>query len=319
MLAAADSFINESYVTNSVLSPVLAASPTYNWSMSTEDNHSVQEREFVGKYTKFRQTLDYTYHANYSIARQRVQDAIIDSMLNATWLIDDKGQLCSNPEQPWIVFTAGAMGSGKSWTVRHLARTGRLPLESFVTVDPDEIRKALPEFDGYVQRNREQAGEMTRKEAGFLAEIVVMAALQRGQNVLVDGSLRDAKWYHQYFSRLRREREHIRIGILHITAPKEAVFARAEKRARITGRVVPRKILEETLIQVPKSVEALGPLTDFCAELHNAPDADDLELRTEGLTWDGFRRTWAQQCDCLYGGSLEKCAPQSFSTVSSKL
>ena len=151
-----------------------------------------------------------------------------------------------------------------------------------------------------------------------MAEIVVLAAMDRGQNVLVDGSLRDSKWYHHYFTQLRKERKHIRIGILHVTAPKEAVLARAHRRAEATGRVVPRRVLEETLVQVPKSVAALCPLADFCAEIYNAPDAKDLELRTQGLTWESFTNTWAQQCTCETDDSTMSCT-QSNPMSTSKL
>lgn len=137
--------INEPHIKNPSFGACASSvSSPYNWNASTEVNYSAEEREFVGKYVDIRKTLDYSYHANYSVARQKVQDAIIDSMLNATWLIGHDGEVCSVPDRPWIVFTAGAMGSGKSWTVRHLAETGRLPLDSFVTVDPDDIRRALP-------------------------------------------------------------------------------------------------------------------------------------------------------------------------------
>ena len=58
-------------------------------------------------------------------------------------------------------------------------------------VDPDEIRQQFPEYSLYVNQNPLKAGEMTRKEAGYVVEILTLAALQAGKNVLVDGSLRD--------------------------------------------------------------------------------------------------------------------------------
>lgn len=119
------------------------------------------------------------------------------------------------------------MGAGKSYTMNVLVRKGRFPLTAFVIVDPDEIRRLLPEFHMYIESNPEMAGEMTRKEAGFIAEILTLAALQAGKNVLQDGSLRDCEWYQLYFQRLRQEFPSLRQAILHVTAPKEAVFQRA--------------------------------------------------------------------------------------------
>ena len=70
------------------------------------------------------------------------------------------------------------MGAGKSFTIHHLQRQGRFPLMAFVRVDPDEIRRHLPEFQLYVDHNASTAGELTRKEAGYIAEIMTLAALE---------------------------------------------------------------------------------------------------------------------------------------------
>lgn len=183
---------------------------------------------------------------------------------------------------------------GKSYTLKTLVRKERFPLISFVNVDPDAIRQFLPEFHVYLQMVPDKAGELTRKEAGYIAEILTLAALLKGKNVLVDGSLRDCEWYKFYFARLRDEFPALRIAILHVTAPKEAVIQRAEDRSLITGRIIPRKLLLETMEQVPTSVEKLAPLVDYCAEVNNPPDVDDVELRTPGETWDSFTSHWIQ-------------------------
>jgi predicted kinase len=114
--------------------------------------------------------------------------------------------------------------------MRTLVGKGRFPLLAFVNVDPDRIRQLLPEFHLYVEHNPELAGELTRKEAGLIAEILTLAGLRAGKNVLVDGSLRDHSWYRQYFERLRNEFPALRIAIIHITAPRMAVFQRAAVR-----------------------------------------------------------------------------------------
>ena len=79
---------------------------------------------------------------------------------------------------------------------------------------------------------------------------------------------------------------------MHVTAPREAVFQRAADRAKATGRVVPKEVLEAALEQVPLSVEILAPLVDYYAELNNA---DEVELvKPEGSTWEEFREVWNQ-------------------------
>ena len=36
-----------------------------------------------------------------------LQDAIISDTLEATMIIDDSGQVCTTPTEPFLVFTAG--------------------------------------------------------------------------------------------------------------------------------------------------------------------------------------------------------------------
>jgi predicted kinase len=109
----------------------------------------------------------------------------------------------------------------------------RFPLLAFVRVNPDSLRRCLPEWHLYNKQNPELAGELTMKEAGYMAEILTLAGLQAGKNVIVDGSLRRAHWYREYFAYLREEFPELRIAIIHVTAPRDAVFRRAAVSASL--------------------------------------------------------------------------------------
>jgi predicted kinase len=204
--------------------------PSFSVSLSTELNYKADKLEFFGPFSHIRETLDYDHHVPYTHERQTLQDAIISHMLGTAVIKDKNGDVCTKPTEPWIVFTAGAMGAGKTHTKKALEDKGRFPLSAFVTVDPDRIRRHLPEYHLYVEQSPELAGESTRKESGFIAEILTLAGLQGGKNVLVDGSLRDAEWYRGYFERLRKWFPNLRLAIIHVTAPREAIFQRAAVR-----------------------------------------------------------------------------------------
>lgn len=118
--------------------------------------------------------------------------------------------------------------------MKKLVEQGHFPLLAFVRADPDEIRRYLPEFQLYVKESPELAGELTRKESGFITEILTRAGLLAGKNVLVDGSLRDAAWYKQYFRQLRNDFRTLKLAIIHVTAPRDAVFKRAMVRRTYT-------------------------------------------------------------------------------------
>lgn len=219
------------------IQPKVELTRLYSYIASTEDNWRALpgDFDFYGPFKDLRGTLDYSYHCNYRKERQYFQDAIIQKMLGS-FICDKNGFVCTTPKDPWIVFTAGAMGAGKSHTIRTLQEANHFPLLAFVSVDPDEIRRELPEFLNYIHINPLLAGEMTRKEAGYISELITLAALRKGKNVLVDGSLRDTEWYSLYFSNLREEYASLRIGILHVTAPPELVLQRAKVSVSYSDR-----------------------------------------------------------------------------------
>ena len=174
------------------------------------------------------------------------------------------------PPPPWIIFTAGVYGAGKSHTIKRLQRNGCFPSStSFVTVDPDEIRRLLPEFSTYIEKVPLLAGEYTQKESGMIAELLTDIALSNNFNVLVDGSLKDSSWYEEYFTILRRLYPKIQIGIIYVTAPLDEIYDRVEKRSVITGRSIPMGTLQQSIEEVPKAVKKLQSSVDFFFEIHN--------------------------------------------------
>jgi len=197
---------------------------------------------------------------------------------------------------PWIVFTAGVYGAGKSHTIQRLQDLGCFPpRSSFVGVDPDEIRRRFPEFSVY---ESDRAGALTQKEAGMVAELLTDIALSSGKNVVVDGSLRDAAWHEAYFRSLRSRfgsnEDHgtLRIGILYVTAPTDEIYQRVEQRGASTGRAVPPEFLERSMREVPEAIERLRPLSDFFLHVHNAQETSG-ETEEEQTT-DGHAREEAK-------------------------
>lgn len=201
---------------------------SYNWERSTEDNFRSNDLDFHGNFTSNRRHLDYEYHSHYCSSRQLLQDSIIEGLLFADNISADNAS-CDQ----WIIFSAGVMGAGKTHTINALISNEKESFLSeircpFVTVDQDEIRRMLPEFRIYVDKDPERAGVNTRKEAGMLAEILTEAALERGHNVLVDGTLKDAEWYMSYFRNLRFAYPWLKLGIIHVTAPVKDIHERVK-------------------------------------------------------------------------------------------
>lgn len=251
-----------------------------DYSKATAEVYRSATMELRPQYERARSALDYSYHFNPTLERQDLQDHIVEGVV--------KNGVRS--QRPWLLFTAGAMGAGKSFCMKKIFERGYFNLDCFAVVDPDQIRRELPEYDDYIAYDNISAGEKTQQEASLIAQIATEVAIQRRKHVIVDGSLRDWSWYMSYFQHIRREQPYRRIAIIHVEAPRDAVYKRAERRAKITGRAVPRRLLDEALEQVPKSVEMLAPLTDYTATILNS--GDELKLISGDGSWLKFKERW---------------------------
>jgi len=172
---------------------------------------------------------------------------------------------------------------------------------------------------GYLEYDADTAATQLHRESTMMADVLFEHCLEMGQNLLVDGSLKDVEWYKHIFARIRHDRPSYRIAIIHITAPRDTIINRANARAAVSGRVVPRELLEMSMEQVPQSVAALGPLADFVAEVENGDDCV-LQLRrlerpgfssfAEYTTpcWSTFETAWSQMASEQLSESIEICS-----------
>mmetsp|Transcript_30474 Transcript_30474/g.90304 ORF Transcript_30474/g.90304 Transcript_30474/m.90304 type:complete len:450 (-) Transcript_30474:110-1459(-) len=235
-------------------------SPDYDYAVPTNLAHRASgSREVVGPFSSIREGLDFDYHGCYTVERQKLQDILLGDVIGCG----------TRKDYPWAIFTAGAMGAGKGHVMDWLCAEGYFPLPDIVTVDPDCFRVELPEWRGYLERDRATAGAMTHRESGYMVEIAQAAAMDLFKNVWIDGSLRDGEWYTEVIQRMRKDRPHYRIAIFHVSAPWEVVLARSAARAKKTGREVPEAELRDSFERVPQSVELLSPLADFTAHIEN--------------------------------------------------
>ena len=202
-----------------------STTPNMMCASCAEHESSSKESFFVGRFSRIRARLDYSYHSVYSAERQLLQDEIILAFLS-------KGR--PSTEEPWAIFTAGAMGVGKTWCMSQLQIKGLLCLDDFVYVDPDALRECIPEHACYLQEDAETAGFLTQKEAGLMAEILTHAALDCGMSIIVDGSLRDSTWYEKHYTELRQHFPKLCLSIFLISAPLDEIYQRVTVRCRKT-------------------------------------------------------------------------------------
>lgn len=244
---------------------------------------------FTPTFCEARSKLDYTYHTHVMKQRQYLQDAIIQRIVSRTTINstttnwnpaksiladeDHVPSLTALKHRPWIVFTAGPMGVGKGYVITQLQQLQLFNVrDHFITIDPDLIKYEIPEMVGYLQIDRNTAATKVHRESTQISDIIFEYAILHSLSILVDGSLRDVDYYQSLFHRIRKEYPQYRIGIIHITATRDVIMERATSRAIRTGRVIPKQLLEDSIAQVPKSVELLSPLADAVHVIANHPN-----------------------------------------------
>lgn len=243
----------------------------YDFTKSTKDNYTQASHsdapEFCGDFKEIRQHVDSRWHGSYVCSRQLLQDNLIKEILGL-----DRRECLSEKEEsgPWIVFTGGAMGAGKSYTMNWMMRMGIIPIPKLRHIDPDVFKRKLPEWNYYVKLNATTAGSLTHLESSMLVEIAQEVALQRRMNVWIDGSLSNYDWTVSQLRRIRGNFPNYRIAVVHVSASETAIMERCERRAKATGRVVPVEKIRNSLHASVRTVQALShPLVDFVAMVRN--------------------------------------------------
>lgn len=74
----------------------------------------MKERKFYGPFAKIRESLDFSWHGNYTPERQEWQDNLVQSVFLRT----------QKQPRPWIIYTGGPMGAGKGYTLAWMSENG---------------------------------------------------------------------------------------------------------------------------------------------------------------------------------------------------
>ena len=119
---------------------------------STHEIHRADHALFTDPYRESRQNRDYSYHSNYTLERQDLQDSIIARFLGGIAPRDSESSDSPiSAPKPWILFTSGGPGVGKTTAVQWMYDSGLLPLQRFVIVDPDCERARVSIYGPWLQ------------------------------------------------------------------------------------------------------------------------------------------------------------------------
>jgi predicted ABC-type ATPase len=174
--------------------------------------------------------------------RQKLHDDIVNHFVS------------QETTQNGTIFTmGGAPANGKST----LTDAGLLPHpEKILKIDPDEIKKRLPEYAKLVNDKDPIAAAFAHEESSYLGKRIISESLKRNNDFLIDGvgdgsfsSLeKKIKSYQSTGKRVRSD---------YVSLDTDLSIKLAEARARKTGREVPLTYIKEMNSEISKLVPQL--------------------------------------------------------------
>lgn len=198
--------------------------------------------------TKTRYTIPGT--RRYLDERHELHKKIVDE------LTKDAGRPKRKGEKPTAVLMGGGTASGKSSLRKHVIdrKLRQLGIRA-ATIDPDEIKERIPEFNDFKKAYPEHAAELVHKESTDIGALALEKLIKSGKSFVLDGTLRGKDRVEKLVDKLKKAGYQVHVYVADV--PLEVAKARSDERAKLTGRVVPHEIIEATHRSVPKTIEGL--------------------------------------------------------------
>lgn len=222
------------------------------------------------KYDYIKQYLDLSYYTNvYTNARIKLHNDIIDKYFtNIDNVINKKKQK--------FIFTSGAYGSGKSFVVEQLNKFCKINLKKYIYVDPDEIRKELPEYNQIINNEPLNLGILTNQESFFIGEIIRLHAMFLGLDVIYDSSLKNFNWIKNHIGWIRNTFVSCEIIIIHIQSDLANILERNLSRAKQTKRCISPNSIEQSYFDSIETFTKINNIVDKSIIIPNISDVESI-------------------------------------------
>ncbi len=177
--------------------------------------------------------------------RQRLNSQIMDLFLQS--------QPPNTSAKPICIITSGGTASGKTSAVDLITsqlfqKTGM----SFLRIDYDIIKRALPEYPLMLELKIKDAAKYVQSESIKIGGKLFKKAYKMGFNIIYEKTLDDARRASEDIRELKKKNYDIVIIGTHITEAEGQ--ARAAQRYERAGRYIPPEIIQKLYSGVPKTL-----------------------------------------------------------------
>ena len=170
----------------------------------------------------------------YTAKRKRLHKLISDDVL---------GRVKSVPpgETPVAVLMMGVPASGKSSSLDEVTK-GRS--RNMAHIDSDLVKEALPEYREAVKQRARNAASLAHTESAQVAEQVREEASEQRKNFVFHGVRGDPEYYREFMEDLNKKGYEVNVVYMWMPDVDESK-RRADRRAEITGRRVPHRVIDD--------------------------------------------------------------------------
>ena len=203
---------------------------------SAINNNGIQERQLRGLLSKVdnntqrvqTQKLYSDSNGHYNPARTAIHNKILDEI----FINSDSAKPLSG-SKPTFIMLGGRGGSGKT----KFGKEGNANVynkNSYIVLNSDEIKKKLPEYDGF------NSGELHEESFDIINKALIIAK-QKGLNIVLDGTMSNIEYCENILKDFSEFGYNIELYFMYL--PREKAAERAILRFNYNKRYVPLNVL----------------------------------------------------------------------------
>lgn len=182
--------------------------------------------------------------------RQALHDKIVSDIVDGV----------PSQSQPTYYMLGGGPAAGKS-TMLNSGQVSVPTGKQAAQINADDIKEKIPEYDKMLKGGDKTAAAFTHEESSYLAKRAQAAAMERRQDVVLDGTGDSSE------SSLRGKvdkarKSGYRVEGIYATVPTAEAIRRSNDRGKETGRYVPESVIRGTHASVSRIFPAATKMFD---------------------------------------------------------
>ena len=206
------------------------------------DTQTLPDNDPLLQDTQEKYTIDGTQHPelpqgqrDYQPERKVLHEQILGDFLSEGQITEIEEEESGGRARPIAIMMGGGGAAGKGTILKKMQKMGIVPADGLVHIDPDEIKKRLPEFKDIQSELDSRAAPTVHEESSDLGKILINRAKARRFSVVIDKTLGNPRKALAQFAELKRAGYEVRL--VGATLPIEEALIRALERYYGIGRL----------------------------------------------------------------------------------